>query len=120
MLVSLDVCPVTLAFSRNTSSPSEAGKLTFFSDHFIVFLRNIRRLSRREILLDTQRHMPPIHDDLESQGIPPAQFNDDAALERDYQELAQWLIDVYLWKLEQERKLRRSTPVDSSPPSPTM
>ena len=29
---------------------------------------------------------------------------DDPALEREYQELAQWLIDVYLWKREEERK----------------
>ena len=29
---------------------------------------------------------------------------DDPELEREYQELAQWLIDVYLWKLSKERQ----------------
>lgn len=72
----------------------------------------------REILLDNHRRMTPIPGNLEAQSKPP--LNDDVELERDYQELAQWLIDVYLWKLEQERKLRHSGPVDTSPPSPTM
>ena len=37
---------------------------------------------------------------------------DDPVLERDYQELAQWLIDVYLWRLTEERRKRGDQPVD--------
>jgi hypothetical protein len=64
--------------------------------------------------------MESAHSDLGSGGVPPPSFEDGAELEREYQELAQWLIDVYLWKLEQEKKLRHSSPVDSFPPSPTI
>ena len=31
-------------------------------------------------------------------------LEDDPELERQYQELARWLIDVYLWKREDEQK----------------
>jgi len=34
--------------------------------------------------------------------------DDDLELDREFQELAQWLLDVYLWKLEQERKKKES------------
>lgn len=34
---------------------------------------------------------------------------DDPELERELQELAQWLLDVYLWKLEKERREKKET-----------
>lgn len=37
---------------------------------------------------------------------------DDPELEREFQMWAQWLLDVYLWKLEQERT-DNSTEVDT-------
>jgi len=63
--------------------------------------------------------MESAHGDFGSAGTPPS-FEDDAELEREYQELAQWLIDVYLWKLEEKRKSRGTGQVDSLPPSPTI
>jgi hypothetical protein len=36
--------------------------------------------------------------------LPSAE--EDPELEREFQELAQWLLDVYLWKLHEERKAR--------------
>jgi hypothetical protein len=38
--------------------------------------------------------------DQEPKDIP----EDDPELEREHQELARWLIDVYLWRREEERK----------------
>jgi hypothetical protein len=63
--------------------------------------------------------MESAHSDFGSADTPPS-FEDDAELEREYQELAQWLIDVYLWKLEQERKWRGPGPVDTVLESPTI
>jgi len=63
--------------------------------------------------------MESAHVDFGSAGASPS-FEDDAELEQEYQELAQWLIDVYLWKLEQERKLRGQGPVDTVRGSPTI
>jgi hypothetical protein len=34
---------------------------------------------------------------------------DDPELEREYQELAQWLIDVYLWKRKEERGIKKKS-----------
>jgi hypothetical protein len=45
---------------------------------------------------------------------------EDPELEREFQELAQWLIDVYLWKLQEERKSRASPKIDNDPPPATM
>jgi hypothetical protein len=57
--------------------------------------------------------MESIHDEYESESVPRPSFDNDAELERDYQELAQWLIEIYLWELEQERKTRGIEPVDT-------
>jgi hypothetical protein len=51
--------------------------------------------------------MESIHNECESEAVPNPSFENDAELERDYQELAQWLIEVYLWELEQEQKSAR-------------
>jgi hypothetical protein len=43
----------------------------------------------------------------------------DPELERELEELAQWLLDVYLWKLQQERKARgidQVARIDNDPP----
>ena len=44
----------------------------------------------------------------------------DPELERDLRALAQWLFDVYLWRLEEERGARTQGPVDKHPPPLTM
>jgi hypothetical protein len=44
----------------------------------------------------------------------------DPELEREFRELAQWLIDVYLSTLQQERNASGNPRVDSCPPSRTM
>ena len=44
----------------------------------------------------------------------------DPELELDLRLWAQWLLDAYLWRLEQERKGSCVPPVDSGPPSPTI
>lgn len=51
---------------------------------------------------------------VESDGSPL--HEDDPELEREFRELAQWLLDVYLWKLHEERKGRGSSEVDNHPP----
>jgi hypothetical protein len=40
----------------------------------------------------------------EPKTLPEKEDNNDPELEIELQELAQWLFDVYLWKLEEERK----------------
>jgi hypothetical protein len=55
----------------------------------------------------TREEMPPLPED-------------DPELEREFQEMAQWLLDVYLWRLQQERKAGGSGGVDTRPPSLTM
>jgi hypothetical protein len=85
----------------------------------IVFLGKNQRLLPDRILPDTYPRMESAHD-FESGDSPPPSFEDDAELEREYQELAQWLIDVHLWKVEQERKSPGTGPVDTLPLSPTM
>jgi hypothetical protein len=64
--------------------------------------------------------MESIHHEYESESLPRPSIDNDAELERDYQELAQWLIEVYLWELEQERKNARQGTVDSYPQSRTI
>jgi hypothetical protein len=51
--------------------------------------------------------MESIRSEYESESVPQPSFDNDAELEQDYQELARWLIEVYLWELEQERKNAR-------------
>ena len=50
----------------------------------------------------------------------PAIGAEDAELEREFQELAQWLLDVYLWRLQQERQASSDGMVDNHPPTPTI
>jgi hypothetical protein len=48
---------------------------------------------------------------------------DDPELERELQQFAQWLLDVYLWKLQQERKARgieQMGKIDNRPPPATI
>ena len=45
---------------------------------------------------------------------------DDPELEREFEELAQWLLDVYLWKLEKERNAHSSGEIDKHPPPGTI
>jgi len=59
--------------------------------------------------------MESIHNEYEPESVPRPSFDNEAELERAYQELAQWLIEVYLWELEQERKTRGIGTVDTSP-----
>jgi hypothetical protein len=63
-----------------------------------------------------------MEDHLEASGDKPLHplTEDDPELEREFQELAQWLLDVYLWRLQEERKARKGGPVDTPPPSPTI
>jgi hypothetical protein len=47
----------------------------------------------------------------------------DPKLEREFEELAQWLLDVYLWRLEQERKtpgIEKMGRIDNRPPPATI
>ena len=53
-------------------------------------------------------------------GSPPPIPDDDPELEQEIREWAQWLLDVYLWKLQQEREVAADHDVDTGPPSPTM
>lgn len=67
--------------------------------------------------------MEPLNDpsELISNKSPGAQADnaplheDDPALEREFRELAQWLLDVYLWKLHEERK-KNGGKIDNHPP----
>lgn len=52
--------------------------------------------------------------------VPVADEENDPELERDLRALAQWLFDVYLWRLDEERKARNPSPVDKGPSPPTM
>jgi hypothetical protein len=47
--------------------------------------------------------MESTHHDSDAEGGWPLLAEDDAELERDYQELARWLVEVYLWEVEQAR-----------------
>ena len=51
--------------------------------------------------------------------VPPAQ-GDDPELEREFELWAQLLLDVYLWKMQQERKASGIPEVDTGPSSPTI
>ncbi|HEY1903066.1 MAG TPA: hypothetical protein VGG56_11570 [Terracidiphilus sp.] len=44
----------------------------------------------------------------------------DPELERDLQALAQWLFEVYLWRLENERVTGDEGPIDKHPPPPNI
>jgi hypothetical protein len=78
----------------------------------IVFLSKNCRLSQRSIPVDTNPHMESGNRDLQSTSkYTPPFLEDDAELEREFQEMAQWLLDVYLWRLQQERKTRGDGPV---------
>lgn len=52
--------------------------------------------------------------------VPVADEENDPELERDLRALAQWLFDVYLWRLDEERKAPNPSPVDKGPAPPTM
>lgn len=69
-------------------------------------------------LLHIPLNTSPIMDsiDCDRSSLP----ENDPELEREFQEWAQWLLDVYLWRLEQERNAGGNTQVDSDLPSPTM
>ena len=45
---------------------------------------------------------------------------DDPELEREFRELAQWLLDVYLWRLHEERKAYGGGEIDNRPPPGTI
>jgi len=45
---------------------------------------------------------------------------DDPELEREFRELAQWLLDVYLWRLHEERKAHGGGEIDNRPPPGTI
>lgn len=63
------------------------------------------RLSQLFISGDTCLHMESEDRDLQPACEEmPTLPTEDAELEREFEELAQWLLDVYLWRLEQERK----------------
>jgi hypothetical protein len=53
-------------------------------------------------------------------GSVPPPSEDDPELEQELREWAQWLLDVYLWKLQQERHADGTPEVDIGPPSHTM
>jgi len=69
---------------------------------------------------------PDCDDELIGRDAAPAPLHDfpsseeDPELEREFQELAQWLFDVYLWKLQEERKSRTGRKIDNDPPPVTM
>ena len=44
----------------------------------------------------------------------------DSELDREFEELAQLLLEVYLWKLQQERQNPGDVKVDNSPPPATI
>jgi hypothetical protein len=69
---------------------------------------------------------PNCDDELIGPDAAPAPLHDlpsseeDPELEREFQELAQWLLDVYLWRLQEERKTRARPKIDNDPPQDTM
>jgi len=71
--------------------------------------------------VNTNPHMESGDRDLQSTSEHTSPFPEgDAELEQEFQEMAQWLLDVYLWRLQQERKTRGEGRVDTQPPSPTL
>ena len=95
---------------------------------FFVFRHKNCRLSIRGVPVDTYPCMEHRNDHLQSANenarrAPednPATGAEDAELEREFQELAQWLLDVYLWRLQQERKTRDNREIDNHSPAPTI
>jgi len=71
-------------------------------------------------------HTPNRDNELIGPDVPPAPLDglpsseEDPELEREFQELAQWLLDVYLWRLQEERKSRAGPKIDIDPPQATM
>lgn len=69
---------------------------------------------------------PDHNDELIGSDATPAPLHDlpsseeDPELEREFQELAQWLFDIYLWRLQEERKGRAGPNIDNDPPPATM
>ena len=72
----------------------------------------MRNQDRDDELIGPDAAPAPPHD------LPSSE--EDPELEREFQELAQWLLDVYLWKLQEERKSRASPKIDNDPPPVTM
>ena len=79
------------------------------------------RLPRRVLSVDTCLHMELEDRDPQStrKEMPPLP-DDDPELEQEFEEMARWLLDVYLWRLQQERKAGSDGRVDAHPPSLTM
>jgi hypothetical protein len=91
-----------------------------FGTHISVFSE--RRLS----LILSGVPNPHRDDELISSGAPLAPLHDlpsseeDPELEREFQELAQWLLDLYLWKLQEGRKNRAGPEIDNNPTTDTI
>lgn len=81
---------------------------------------------RRLSLILSGVHTPDRDDELIDPHAQPESLDDlpsseeDPELEREFQELAQWLLDVYLWRLQEERKSRAGPKIDIDPPQATM
>lgn len=81
---------------------------------------------RRLSLILAGMRTPDHDDELVSPETAPAPLDDlpsseeDPELEREFQELAQWLLDVYLWKFQEERKSRASPTIDNDLPRATI
>lgn len=95
---------------------------------FFVFQRKNCRLSLRGVPVDTYPCMEHRNDHLQpasENALRGSEDNraigaEDAELAREFQEFAQWLLDVYLWRLQQERKTRGDHEIDNHPPAPTI
>jgi hypothetical protein len=77
-----------------------------------LILSGMRTPDRDDELIGPDAAPPPLCD------LPSRE--EDPELEREFQELAQWLLDVYLWRLQEERKTRAGPKIDNDPPLFTM